>query len=132
MTLLPWVGACVLIVNGRKCRLLPGAACCAAQTNETNTSDCGVLAMKYKIESSPLWQAKYDVLVCGVFHDEDIALAFRSVDASLQNDKNGFLEKLVNAAKDDGFVGKSGQTMVLPTYGEIAAKRLMLVGLGKE
>jgi leucyl aminopeptidase len=88
--------------------------------------------MNYKNETALLWQAKSDVLVVGVFLNEEVEAALKSVDTSLEKDGSAFLGKIVAAVKEESFTGKSGQTLTLPTYGEAACKRVVLVGLGKK
>jgi len=88
--------------------------------------------MSYKNESAPLWQTKSDVLVVGVFLNEEVEQALKTVDTSPEKDDCGFLAKITAAVKEESFTGKTGQTLMLPTYGETACKRLVLVGLGKQ
>ncbi|NUO10506.1 MAG: hypothetical protein HUU08_17930, partial [Candidatus Brocadia sp.] len=46
---------------------------------------------------------------------------------------NKVLDNIVSELiKEKGFIAKLNKTIILPTYGKIPAKRIMLVGLGKK
>lgn len=85
--------------------------------------------MKYRIEKSPLSQIQSDALVVLAFQDEELAEFLKSADSDKKAAE--FYQKVVNAAADENFAGKVGQTLSLPTYGELASKRIFLAGLGK-
>jgi leucyl aminopeptidase len=91
----------------------------------------GVNVMKFKLTSSPFAETTADAAVIGVFLDERIDDILATVDAEFAAANAELVQHLVDAAKEDKFTGKIGQILALPTYGQIAAKRLVFVGLGK-
>lgn len=87
--------------------------------------------MKFKVGTSSLSSTKVDSAVVGVFQDENIHRVIPEVDRLFLRSTNGFLSHIQQAAIEESFKGKLGQVLVLPSYGKIAAKRLILLGLGK-
>jgi leucyl aminopeptidase len=86
--------------------------------------------MKYKLNGSTLSEAKADVVVLGIFQDENIADVLQSLDREFPATL-GFLQQIADAAREDKFLAKMGQIAYFPTYGQIRAKKLFLVGLGQ-
>jgi leucyl aminopeptidase len=91
----------------------------------------GVNVMKFKLISSPFAETTADAAVVGVFLDERIDEILATVDVEFASAKAELVQHISDAAKEDKFTGKLGQILALPTYGQIAAKRLVFVGLGK-
>lgn len=87
--------------------------------------------MKFKLTSSPFAETSADAAVVGVFLDERIDEILATVDVEFTSAKAELVQHISDVAKEDKFTGKLGQILALPTYGQIAAKRLVFVGLGK-
>src|SRR5690242_420028 len=79
-------------------------------------------------ESRALSQIDADLIIVGYFQGEKLKESLSRLDGKL---KGAFLESLASEAHLENFTGKSGQTLSLPSYGQIAARRLLLLGLGK-
>ncbi|HEY9676573.1 MAG TPA: leucyl aminopeptidase [Drouetiella sp.] len=86
--------------------------------------------MKYKFETAALSKIKSDIVVVGVFQGEDLGNVIGSIDSSLANGSGNFAASIAEAASHEAFTGKSSQVVSLPTYDNLACKKLMLVGLG--
>jgi leucyl aminopeptidase len=87
--------------------------------------------MKYKLENAPLSRIACDLLVVGIFQDETVESVLSGLDGAFANGNlHEFLKEVAATLAYDSFQGKSGQTVILPTYGRIAAKKLVLSGLG--
>jgi leucyl aminopeptidase len=87
--------------------------------------------MEFKLESSSLLLAKTDIAVAAVFQDEEI---FEALAAEIPAKNKAAVEtvaSIIASALEDGFKGKAGQLLSLPTYGQLKCKRIILVGLGK-
>lgn len=82
--------------------------------------------MEIKVYKGDLTQEKADLLVVGHFSD---AKLFQGALAILDKAVNGRLSRLM---KDDGFKAKLASTFLTHTNGEIAAKRILVIGLGKK
>lgn len=82
--------------------------------------------MKFKVEAAALSKISADILVLSIAQGED-AVSLLASDKTL--DKN-FLESVKQAAHSEGFVGRTGQVLYLPTYGALQATRLCLFGTG--
>jgi len=76
---------------------------------------------------------KADLLIIGVFAQENIADVLAESKLSNASGKNvdkHLLDSLSKMAAEEGFAGKAGQQVMLPTYDKAPFKRLLLVGLG--
>ncbi len=76
---------------------------------------------------------KADLLIIGVFAQENIADVLAESKLSNASGKNvdkHLLDSLSKMAAEEGFAGKAGQQVILPTYDKAPFKRLLLVGLG--
>ncbi len=76
---------------------------------------------------------KADLLIIGVFAQENIADVLAESKLSAASGKNvdkHLLDSLSKMAAEEGFAGKAGQQLMLPTYDRAPFKRLLLVGLG--
>src|SRR3990167_6928151 len=89
---------------------------------------------------------KADLLIIGVFAQENIAdvLAESNLNESTnksasksagkkdsgKNADQHLLDSLAKMAEEEGFAGRVGQQVILPTYERAPFKRLLLVGLG--
>lgn len=76
---------------------------------------------------------KADLLIIGVFAQENIADVLAESKLSNASGKNvdkHLLDSLSKMAAEEGFAGKAGQQLMLPTYDKAPFKRLLLVGLG--
>ncbi len=83
--------------------------------------------MKYKLNASTLSAVKADAVVVIVFQGEAIGPVLASLDKG-KSSNNGFFQQIVEAAREDKFTGKPGEIAYYPTYGQIAAKRIVLAG----
>lgn len=86
--------------------------------------------MKYKFETAALSKIKSDVIVVGVFQGEDLGNVIAGIDQSLAHGSGNFAASIVEAASHEAFQGKLSQVVSLPTYDNLACKKLVLVGLG--
>ncbi len=112
--------------------------------------------MQYK-RFAPAASSAADVLVVGVFQDENLkeilASAFAESNLAVRLDqakaqaktgaktgkssshklaeKHSLLDNFVLLAREEKFSGKTGQFLVMPTYGAVAFKKVVLCGLGK-
>lgn len=86
--------------------------------------------MKYKFETAALSKIKSDIIVIGVFQGEDLGNVIAGIDQSLANGSGNFAANIAEAASHEAFQGKAAQVVSLPTYDNLACKKLMLVGLG--
>ena len=69
-----------------------------------------------------------DVLVIGIFQDEQPLELLEQTDSSLAQD---FLAEIDELCKAENFKGKSKETLSVFTSKKIAARRLLILGLGK-
>ncbi len=81
--------------------------------------------MKLTFVSDPVEKLKTDCLAIGVFQEEPLPADARRVDSLL----NGSISYLV---KNKDFKAELNETFLFPTLGKLAAKRILLVGLGKK
>lgn len=83
--------------------------------------------MKFALEKSSLSQIKNDILVVGVFKDENASVALKSLDskfpARLADNVKAHLES-------EGFKGKVTDVISIPTFGLHPCTRILIVGLG--
>jgi leucyl aminopeptidase len=83
--------------------------------------------MKFAVEKAPLSQIKDDILVVGIFKDENVSAALKSLDSKFP----GQLADQVKAhLVSEGFKGKVTDVVSIPTFGLHPSKRLVVVGLG--
>ncbi len=87
--------------------------------------------MKYKLESASLSQCQSDLVCVFVYANEKIAELLKDVDAALAKKAKSFVDMVSALAAEDGFKGKANQVLVLPTFGNLPAKRICLLGLGE-
>jgi len=80
-------------------------------------------------ETRPLSQIDVDVVVVGIYQDEIVLEALKTMDATLPTK---WLNSIAAECKREKFTGKSAQSLSLPSYGTIIARKLMLRGLGKQ
>ncbi|MDH5755123.1 MAG: leucyl aminopeptidase [Nitrospinota bacterium] len=80
--------------------------------------------MKYRVDNSRAVESKAEGLVIGVFEGELDKGDFQELDKALEG-------KLGAMAKRRKFEGKRGQVMPLETMGAIAARYVVVVGVGK-
>lgn len=80
-------------------------------------------------ETRALSAVDADVFVVGIFQDETVAATLKSLDSKLPE---SLVTNISDECKRENFTGKVGQSLQLPTYGAVAAKKLMLRGLGKK
>ena len=81
--------------------------------------------MNFSINTSALSKIQTDLLVVQLFEGENkFEPKTRELDAAL----DGLITEVVRYGD---FTGKSGQTLLLFTAGKVAARRVLLVGLGK-
>ncbi|MBK8222369.1 MAG: leucyl aminopeptidase [Candidatus Obscuribacter sp.] len=85
--------------------------------------------MKVHLEGLSLSHLDADVLVLPVYAQEDPAKLLASLDKGFDK---AALAAWKTAAQEEGFSGKSGQQVWLPTYGAAPFKKICLYGLGKE
>lgn len=85
--------------------------------------------MQVKLETSAAGSSAADLLIVSVFAKENVADVLGELSKEVNQD---LLKDLASTAQEDGFAGKSGQTLMLPTYGQAPFKRLFLVGMGSE
>ncbi|MBX9687964.1 MAG: leucyl aminopeptidase [Candidatus Obscuribacterales bacterium] len=69
-----------------------------------------------------------DVLVIGVFQDESLEDLIKESDPKFPGQ---FLEELLELCKQENFKGKSKESVSLFTQKKLAARRLLITGLGK-
>src|ERR1700728_4384354 len=86
--------------------------------------------MKYKFEKAPLAEINTNVLVIGVFQAEVITAVLQELDTSFAHDKQPFAKEITSATLYEGFSGKAMQIVSLPTYGAMACKKVVFIGLG--
>ncbi|HMY04407.1 MAG TPA: M17 family peptidase N-terminal domain-containing protein, partial [Candidatus Obscuribacter sp.] len=85
--------------------------------------------MKVHLEGLSLSHLDADVLVLPVYAQEDPAKLLASLDKGFDK---AALAAWKTAAQEEGFSGKSGQQVWLPTYGVAPFKKICFYGLGKE
>ena len=86
--------------------------------------------MKYKLESATLSQCQSDVACIFVYAGEKIADVLKDEDPAFARKLKPFLDMISEHALEDGFKGKAGQALTLPTFGNLEARRISFLGLG--
>ena len=84
--------------------------------------------MEFKKEIRALSKVDADVLIIAIFQDEQIKDALLSLDGEFDQ---SLVDQIVEESVASNFKGKPGQTLHLPTGGKIAAKHVLVRGLGK-
>ncbi len=82
--------------------------------------------MELSVRKGNLEQESCDVLVLCAFH---LKKESKGVSLPIDTALNGLLEKVMD---EERFRGEYGQTIFVRTEGLIAAKRVLVVGLGKK
>lgn len=85
--------------------------------------------MEFKAEARALSQVDADVLVVGIFVEDKVQEILATLDSAIPTE---FISAVGEEALRESFTGKAGQTLLLPTFEKITAKRLLLRGLGKK
>jgi leucyl aminopeptidase len=81
--------------------------------------------ISFELSSKPPAEVPADVLILPVYQGPAAGPGIAEVDAALDAD-------LVRAARDAGLRGKLGDSLTVPTFGRIAPKFVVLVGVGPE
>jgi len=84
--------------------------------------------MQIKMETSVAKSAT-DYMVVGVHADETLVKVLKDIFGASKAHAD-LAAKAAQVAQDEGFKGKLGQVLSLPTYGLVSFKRLFLFGLG--
>jgi leucyl aminopeptidase len=87
--------------------------------------------VKYKLESASLSQCQSDFVCVFVYANEKIAELLKDVDPAFARKLKPFVDMVSAHAAEDGFKGKASQVLVLPTFGNLAARRICFLGLGE-
>jgi hypothetical protein len=83
--------------------------------------------MKFALEKYSLSQIKDDILVVGIFKDENASGALKSLDSKFPNQ---LAENVKAHLESEGFKGKVTDVVSIPTFGLHPSKRILVVGLG--
>ncbi|MBK9618425.1 MAG: leucyl aminopeptidase [Candidatus Obscuribacter sp.] len=83
--------------------------------------------MKVHWQNHTLSKVEADVLVMPIYLNEDLVKLFTSLDKNLSK---AALALIKDVAHEDGFTGKTGQQLWLPTYDNLPFKKICLYGLG--
>ncbi len=81
--------------------------------------------MEISVKTTPVTSQRAACLLLGVFERRKLSAAAQQIDKA----SNGYLGKIIKSGDMDG---KSGQTLMLYNISGINAKRLLLIGCGKE
>lgn len=87
--------------------------------------------MKYRLETEPLSQSSSDIVCLFVYANEKVADVFKDVDPAFGRKLKPFIDMVNQHVLEDGFKGKAGQFLTLPTFGNVEARRICLLGLGE-
>lgn len=85
--------------------------------------------MEFHLDKTSPSSLKADLMVIGVFAGKPIAKQILEKDKEFSKELLGQIEE---AGEDEGFKGKPEQAITLRTFGHIAAKKLIVRGLGQE
>ncbi len=85
--------------------------------------------MDVKLQSGAAGALTADLLVVGIFNQEKILDALSVLELKIDQ---SLIAALASMAAEEGFAGRLGQQLILPTYGKAPFKRLFLFGLGTE
>lgn len=80
--------------------------------------------MNIEVETGRILEKEYELLVLGIFEDEEVEGLAEQIDKVLNQE----ITKILKAKE---FEGKPKQTSLLHTHGRIGIRRILLVGLGK-
>lgn len=86
--------------------------------------------MKYRIEDKPLSDAQADHVAVFIFQGESVEERLKNLDRAFDKRLLRLAQQISQLAVEEGFKGKANQFFSLPTYGQIKARRLLLIGLG--
>ncbi|GJM16762.1 MAG: putative cytosol aminopeptidase [Thermodesulfobacteriota bacterium] len=82
--------------------------------------------MEFALSTESVLKLKTDILVVGIFKGFKYSGSIKAVNDGLKG-------ALANLAEEEGFKGDIGKSLMLSrTFGKIAAKRVLLVGLGEK
>ncbi len=87
--------------------------------------------MKYKLEPASLSQCQSDLACVFVYANEKVSDVFSAADPAFGRKLKPFIDMLGAHVGEDGFKGKAGQVLTLPTFGNLSARRITLIGLGE-
>ncbi len=87
--------------------------------------------MKYKLEPASLSECQSDLACVFVYANEKVADVFKDIDAAFGRKLKPFIDMLGAHVSEDGFKGKAGQVLTLPTFGNLDVRRITLIGLGE-
>ncbi len=87
--------------------------------------------MKYKLELASLSECQSDLACVFVFANEKVSEVFKDADAAFGRKLKPFVDMLGDHVTEDGFKGKAGQVLNIPTFGHLDARRIVLIGLGE-
>ncbi len=87
--------------------------------------------MKYKLEPASLSECQSDLACVFVYANEKVSDVFNDVDPAFARKLKPFVDMLSAHVSEDGFKGKPGQVLTVPTFGHLDARRITLVGLGE-
>src|SRR5579883_39340 len=85
--------------------------------------------MELILEKPSFAEIAADVLVIGIFQDEQAPDLIKQIDSQFPQD---FLAEIGELCKTENFKGKSKESLSVFTAKKIAARRLILLGLGKK
>lgn len=85
--------------------------------------------MDFSKESIALSKIDADIVVLGVYQDENIAELLKSIDNDVPAD---FVSEVEAECRREDFTGKSKQTVSIATFAKLKSPRLILRGLGKD
>lgn len=83
--------------------------------------------MNFELVKSSLSQTKADIVVVGLFKGEDAGKTLKGIDAKLPQ---AIQEAVTEHLENEGFKAKVSDLVSIPTFGNIAAPRMIVVGLG--
>ena len=83
--------------------------------------------MNFELVKTSLSQTKADIVVVGLFKGEDAGKALKGIDAKLPQ---AIQEAVTEHLEGEGFKAKVSDLVSIPTFGHIAAPRMIVVGLG--
>lgn len=82
--------------------------------------------MEFKLSAKSVLKIKSDVLVLGLFKGQKFS-------GTVKNANDALYGAIKNLAEEEGFEGDLGKSVMLSsTFGKIASKRVLLVGLGEK
>lgn len=85
--------------------------------------------MEFTQEKRSLSEAAADLAIVIVFQDESISDALKALDPGISAE---FVQHVIDECTAQHFAGKAGESVLLPTFGNLPVKRLFLRGIGKK